>query len=146
MTASSAPNDTDDVAAIAAIRSFHAHVYFDSPAQRAAAERLRALIGERFAVQLGRWHDVPVGPHSAPMFQVAFDNHSFAALVPWLMLNRGALAILVHPNTLAPFDDHLRHALWLGTPLPLRDDALPRRIDGAMQSDVAPNTAPTLKP
>ena len=45
-------------------------------ARRGVAEALRQRIGERFVVQLGRWHDVPVGPHTAAMYQVAFDARS----------------------------------------------------------------------
>ena len=126
------------------IHSFHAHVYFDSPDARTAAAALRERIAERFAVQLGRWHEVPVGPHSQAMYQVAFAGELFGRFVPWLMLNRAGLNILVHPNTLAPRADHLRLALWLGTPLALREDALPARIDAAMQSPVQVNTTPTL--
>ena len=80
------------------IHSYHAHVYYE-PATRDVAQALRQRIGERFSVQLGRWHDVPVGPHSAAMYQVAFASEAFAAFVPWLMLNRQGLSVLVHPNT-----------------------------------------------
>lgn len=55
------------------IVSWHAHVYFDPATTRPQAERVRGAIAERFRVQLGRWHDVPIGPHSAAMYQVAFD-------------------------------------------------------------------------
>jgi aromatic ring-cleaving dioxygenase len=128
---------------LAAVRSWHAHVYYDPTATRAVAEGLRARIGERFVVQLGRWHDVPVGPHTAAMYQVAFDVAQFAAFVPWLALNRSGLSVLVHPNTLAPRDDHLRHALWLGTPLALKGEVLPETETAEEESAVAPNTAPT---
>jgi len=41
-------------------------------------------------------------------------NDQFAAVVPWLMLNRGGLSILVHPNTDDPVADHEVNPLWLG--------------------------------
>ena len=122
------------------IVSWHAHVYFDPAATRLQAERVRSGIAQRFKVQLGRWHEVPVGPHTAPMYQVAFDVDVFAGLVPWLALHREGLSVLVHPNTLAPRADHLVHALWLGTPLPLRDDVLPESIAARDESPVMPNT------
>ena len=34
------------------------------------------------SVQLGRWHDVPVGPHTAAMYQVAFATELFARSCP----------------------------------------------------------------
>ena len=108
--------------------------------ERDAAARLRDAIDARFAVQIGRWHDVPVGPHTQAMYQVAFDVAEFAAFVPWLALERASLSVLVHPNTLAPRDDHLRHALWLGMPLALKGDVLPEAIEEEDESAVVPNT------
>jgi len=130
----------------APILSYHAHVYYDPAMTRHAAEALRQRIGERFGVQLGRWHDVPVGPHTAAMYQVAFATEVFAAFVPWLMLNRAGLTVLLHPNTLAPRDDHLLHALWLGPPLALKEEVLPLRIDAKDESSIVPNTTPHLNP
>jgi aromatic ring-cleaving dioxygenase len=128
------------------ILSYHAHVYYDPARTRAEAETLRQRIAERFVVQLGRWHDVPVGPHTAAMYQVAFATEVFAAFVPWLMLNRDGLDVLVHPNTLAPRDDHFLHALWLGQKLALKDTVLPLRIEADQESPIEPNTTPTLAP
>jgi aromatic ring-cleaving dioxygenase len=128
------------------ILSYHAHVYYDPAHTRAVAEVLRERIAERFRVQLGRWHDVPVGPHTAAMYQVAFDTEVFACFVPWLMLNRDGLDVLVHPNTLAPRDDHLLHALWLGRTLALKEEVLPLRIDAGQESPIEANTLPTLAP
>jgi aromatic ring-cleaving dioxygenase len=132
--------------ALAAIHSWHAHVYYDPAGTRGVAEALRQCIAERFVVQLGRWHDVPVGPHTAAMYQVAFRTDVFAAFVPWLMLNRNNLDVLVHPNTLAPRADHLVHALWLGDKRALKEAALPARIDEDQESPSEPNTTPTLSP
>jgi DOPA 4,5-dioxygenase len=109
----------------ATIRSYHAHIYYD-PETRPLAERLREAIGGRFDVQLGRWHDEPVGPHPTSMYQVAFPVAEFPRFVPWLMLNRGPLSVLIHPQAVDAYDDHSLHAMWLGTPLPLRLEVLRR--------------------
>ena len=123
-----------------AIVSWHAHVYFDPASTRPQAKRVRSGVAERFKVQLGRWHDVAIGPHSAAMYQVAFDVTVFAELVPWLALHREGLSVLVHPNTLAPRADHLVHAIWLGPPLPLRVEVLPESIEAGEESSIVPNT------
>jgi len=124
------------------IVSWHAHVYFDPSVTRAQAERVREGIARRFKVQLGRWHEVPIGPHTQAMYQVAFDVGVFAALLPWLALHREGLSVLVHPNTLAPRADHLVHAIWLGPSLPLRPEVLPDSIAVADESPIVANTVP----
>jgi len=130
---------------LAAIASFHAHVYFDGPEQRERAMALREQIGERFAVALGRVHDRLVGPHACPMYQVAFDTATFGNFVPWLMLNRQGLTVLVHPNTRDQRSDHLVHALWMGQVLDIVDvDMLP--TDDEAEGPLPPNTAPTITP
>jgi len=107
------------------IRGYHAHIYYDAETRPLAA-RLREAIGNRFAVELGRWRDEPVGPHPVPMYQAAFAAAEFPRIVPWLMLNRGGLSVLVHPQTDDAYDDHTINALWLGAPLPLRVEGLRR--------------------
>ena len=105
------------------IKGYHVHVYYSSQT-RAIAERLRTEIGERFHARLGSWHDEPVGPHPVSMYQVAFAAEEFSGLVPWLMLNREGLDVLVHPLSGDSIADHTRFAAWLGKPLPLRLDVL----------------------
>ena len=95
------------------ISGYHAHVYYD-PSDRAPAERLRAAIEERFDVQLGRWHDRPIGPHPQASYQVAFEPALFESLVPWLALNRDGLTIFLHPLTGDDLADHRDYAMWLG--------------------------------
>lgn len=112
------------------IKAYHAHIYFD-PATKPFALTLREAITARFTVEMGRVHDVPVGPHPQSMYQVAFAIDEFAKLVPWLMLNRGALSILVHPRTDDEVADHERLPLWLGTPLPLDIEFLRNLPPGA---------------
>jgi aromatic ring-cleaving dioxygenase len=111
-----------------ATHGYHAHIYYDAET-RPIAERLREAIGNRFGVELGRWRDEPVGPHPVPMYQAAFPAAEFPRIVPWLMLNRGGLSVLVHPQTEDAYDDHTIHALWLGAPLPLRVEGLRRNRD-----------------
>ena len=107
----------------AEVRAYHAHVYYLAET-RGAAEAVRERLGALFPVQLGRWHDVPVCPHSRGMYQVLFDPVDFPRILPWLMLNRRGLDILVHPETGNELADHTAHALWLGERLPLRLEAL----------------------
>ena len=126
MAASAAPSTASRPGDIepGRIAGYHAHVYYRDPATRAVAAELRAAIGERFETVLGRWHDVPIGPHPCGMYQVAFATKVFATLVPWLALNRHGLSILVHPETGDDPADHSDHAMWLGEPLPLDIESL----------------------
>lgn len=107
------------------IEGYHAHIYYDA-ASRATAERLRQEMAARFTARLGNWHDEPVGPHPVAMYQLAFGAAEFPRLVPWLMLNRGGLDVLVHPLSGDSLADHTRFAMWLGKALPLRLDVLRR--------------------
>ena len=100
------------------IEGYHAHVYYD-PETKPAAQRLREAIGARFKVRLGSWHDNPVGPHPAAMYQVLFAVEELPRLLPFLMLNREGLSVLVHPVTGDDYIDHADFPLWLGKPLPL---------------------------
>jgi len=109
------------------IRGFHAHVYYD-PESRDRAARLREGLGQ-FDVRLGSWHDEPVGPHPKAMYQVVFSPDQFGAVVPWLMLHREGLDVLVHPETGNSVEDHLNRCLWLGEKLRLRVGTL-RRAGG----------------
>jgi DOPA 4,5-dioxygenase len=102
----------------AEITGYHAHIYYDAET-RDVARSVRLGIEGRFNCVLGRWHDRPVGPHPKPMYQVAFEAEEFPKIVPWLMINRRALDILVHPNTADPVEDHDISPIWLGDKLAL---------------------------
>ena len=77
-----------------------------------------------FDVRMGRWREEPVGAHPQAMYQVAFAAADFARIVPWLMLNRQGLTVLVHPETGDDVADHDVHPLWLGEKLDLDIDTL----------------------
>ena len=105
------------------IPSFHAHIYY-TPETREVAAAVREELGRRFQVQLGRWHDQPVGPHLEAMYQVAFQGDQFNALTQWLMLNRRGLTVFLHPETGDALADHRDHAIWMGRLLELNLAAL----------------------
>jgi DOPA 4,5-dioxygenase len=96
-----------------AITGYHAHVYYDARS-KPVAEQLRAALAARFEVELGRWHDQPIGPHPSGSYQIAFRPELFAALVPWLAINRQGLTVFVHPETGDALADHSAHVIWLG--------------------------------
>ncbi len=103
------------------ITHYHAHVYYDPAASRGRAERLRERVAAEFPqARLGRWHDELVGPHPQSMYQIAFPAGMLASFVPWLMLNRDGLTVLLHPETGNNYADHSAHAAWFGAVLPLR--------------------------
>jgi DOPA 4,5-dioxygenase len=119
-----APGQPDATAAAnhpRAITLYHAHVYYDAETTRDHAQRLRSRVGAEFpGAKLGRWHDKLVGPHPQSMYQIEFPAELLGAFVPWLMLNRDGLTVLLHPETGDDYRDHTMHAAWFGAMLPLR--------------------------
>jgi DOPA 4,5-dioxygenase len=108
------------------VHGYHAHVYYDA-ATLPVAEKLSKALVANFPVELGRFSGEAVGPHPVPQFQIMFTTDAFESVVPWLMLNRDGLDILVHPLTDDMVDDHTVYALWLGTPIGLKLDTMQRR-------------------
>jgi aromatic ring-cleaving dioxygenase len=108
------------------VHGYHAHVYYDK-ATFPAATRLRDALGEGLPVEVGSLRDEPVGPHPVSQFAVIFKADAFQTVVPWLMLHREGLDILVHPLTDDMVDDHSVYALWLGTPVALKLHTMQRR-------------------
>ena len=109
------------------IRGFHAHVYFDAITRR-TAERIHDELAQHLGVDVGALHERPVGPHAKAMFQVTIDPEQFASVVPWLMVNRADLSVLVHPITDDPVRDHDTSPLWMGEPLPIDVEFLRRHV------------------
>jgi len=110
------------------IAHYHAHVYYDPASSRGRAEQLRERVGSEFPqAKLGRWHDELVGPHPQSMYQIAFPKEMLDKFVPWLMLNRDGLTVLLHPETGDDYTDHSAHAAWFGAVLPLRLDVFKKK-------------------
>ena len=103
------------------IEDWHAHIYFDADS-RDAAWTLREQIEAEFDIEMGRFHERPVGPHLRWSYQVLFRPELFSQLIPWLALNRGDLVVFIHPNTDDELKDHRDRAVWLGAKLDLKLD------------------------
>lgn len=98
---------------VSEIRGYHAHIYFDAGTAD-AAQRLREEIERLFDIEVGRFHEKPVGPHPRFSYQVAFAPALFGTFIPWLSLNREGLTVFVHADTGDDLRDHTDHVLWLG--------------------------------
>lgn len=70
------------------------------------------------------------------MFEInIFSPEQFGAFVPWLVVHRGPLSVLVHPNSEDGDEvrDHAQRATWLGERVELKLEVLGRRtmaVDG----------------
>ena len=107
------------------IEGYHAHVYYDTDSH-ATAQQLAQAVTDKFAVELGGFFDNPIGPHPVANLQIIFSTAEFASVVPWLMLNRRGLDVLIHPLTDDSVRDHDTDGAWLGTPVPLNLHVLSR--------------------
>ena len=105
------------------IKGYHAHVYYDA-ASKPVATKLRETLISKFKVEPGGFSDEPRGPHPISQFNLIFETPEFDAVVPWLMLNREGLDVLVHPLSDSSYNDHTAFAMWLGNPVALKTDIL----------------------
>jgi DOPA 4,5-dioxygenase len=113
-------------------RGYHAHIYYDVATTRAAAERLCAGLDGSFRVEIAGFRDTPRGPHPTSNVLVIFKDAEFERVVPWLMLHRGDLDVLIHPLTEDAVLDHSDYAIWLGNPVTLKLDTLSHRRGGQL--------------
>ncbi|EWC44636.1 Uncharacterized protein DRE_06625 [Drechslerella stenobrocha 248] len=103
--------------------AFDVHVYYHEPNKqqkdfaRSLWERIRHEFPE---LKVFRFWEKPIGPHLTAMFEVnLFTPAQFGAFIPWLMMHRGPLSVLVHPHTGDELHDHLVNGIWLGEKMPL---------------------------
>ena len=115
---------------------YHAHIYYDPTATRTLAERVCAALSEKFSVEIEEFRDAPRGPHPISNGLVIFKPDQFEHVVPYLMLNRDGLDVLVHPLTTDAVEDHSSYAIWLGNPVELKLHTLPHGRGGQLPSGV----------
>ncbi|KAM0277720.1 hypothetical protein ACHAQH_005580 [Verticillium albo-atrum] len=109
---------------------FDIHIYHfqNNPAHAKHAKELWERIRREFPeLRVYRFWEKPVGPHPIAMFEVnLFTPAQFGAFIPWLVMYRGPLSALVHPNTDEEGDEaaielrnHVERGFWLGEKIPL---------------------------
>lgn len=95
---------------------FDIHIYFQqtSAAQTKYAKELHERIRREFPeLRVYSLFERPIGPHPIGMFEVnVFSPEQFGAFVSWLVVWRGPLSALVHPNTGEDVRDHSQRATW----------------------------------
>ncbi|KAK4927593.1 hypothetical protein LTR28_005903, partial [Elasticomyces elasticus] len=93
---------------------FDVHIYFQqtNPDEVTFAKELWERIRREFPeLRIYPVFDRPIGPHPIGMFEVnIFTPAQFGAFVSWLVVNRGPLSALVHPNTDDEERDHTQRA------------------------------------
>ena len=101
------------LASMTSFSEFHAHIYFGSGTKDTAKD-LMNNITDNFSLEVGTFHEKPVGPHPCWSFQVKFDTKMFGIFVPWLLGNRNRLTVFIHACTGDNLLDHTENVCWLG--------------------------------
>ncbi|KAH6678535.1 DOPA-like domain-containing protein [Halenospora varia] len=111
--------------------AFDIHIYYfqKNAKQVQYARELWERIRREFPeLRIYKFWEEPIGPHPVAMFEVnLFTPAQFGAFIPWLVIYRGPLSVLVHPNTVntqtGEHDeqerDHTQRATWMGDRMPL---------------------------
>ena len=100
-------------AGTAAIRDFHAHIYYD-PAEVDRAKALAVEVQRRFGVAVGHFHLRAVGPHPRGSCQMTVPTDQFGEVATWLIVHRSGLTIFAHASTGDDHIDHTENVLWFG--------------------------------
>ena len=116
---------------------YHAHIDYDPTSTRAVAEGVCAALGAQCQVEIEAFRDTPVGPNPLANVLVLFTPDQFAHVVPYLMVHRDGLDVLVHPLTENAVEDHTDFAMWLGKPVELKIHTLPNGRGGRLPSGVS---------
>ena len=101
------------LASMTSFSEFHAHIYFGSRTKDKAKDFMNNIT-DNFSLEVGTFHEKPVGPHPCWSFQVKFDTKMFGIFVPWLMVNRNRLTVFIHACTGDNLLDHTENVCWLG--------------------------------
>lgn len=103
--------------------AYHIHFYCTDEQIPLAQKVREALVNSDCGIEgAGPVRNRPIGPHPLPMFEAWFPNSALDKVLRWAMQNRRGLSVMLHPLSGSDLADHRDHAMWLGSPLPLRLD------------------------
>jgi len=91
-------------------------VYFSAGDETARAKKLCELAGSHFGerVEIGRFHERPVGPHPRGSCQIRVAPGDLEEVIVWLAANRNGITVFCHLDTGQNLADHTEHVIWLG--------------------------------
>jgi DOPA 4,5-dioxygenase len=120
------------------IKEFHFHVYWfinDQQTKRQAEDLRNEIIrlnrSKYFvAIPLDTVNYEPRGPHPIGSYEVWVPQEYFAKVYSWFLLHRPSnISVLLHPLTRHELLDHTERAVFLGSSIPLKLDALSSQLD-----------------
>ncbi len=106
---------------------YHAHIYYDAMSKQTAMDLVQKL-DNLFNVEIGQFHDKPIGPHPTGSIQVTVGPEPLGTILNWFAQNRQGLTIFWHPNTGDVMKDHTEHTIWMGAMPELNLDFLERFV------------------
>jgi DOPA 4,5-dioxygenase len=118
---------------VSEIKEFHFHVYWFLHDQHTKdqAESLRSeiirLTNQKYfvAIPLDTVNYEPRGPHPIGSYEVWVPQEHFAKVYSWFLLHRPSnISVLLHPLTKHEMLDHTERAVFLGSSIPLKLNAL----------------------
>jgi aromatic ring-cleaving dioxygenase len=106
-----------------AVKSYHAHVYYnDDETGRAENVRLKLQTELPGEVKVHGLVARAIGPHPRPMFEVDFQSSRLHQIKEWFEKNNDGLSVMIHPITGDHVKDHQDLSVWVGKKLDLKLD------------------------
>jgi DOPA 4,5-dioxygenase len=97
---------------------FHAHLYWQTEKERQIVLAMRPTL-KLLGAEVGNIHDVAVGPHVEPMYQVKYTTE-IQEQVEHLLTTALRSPILLHESIKDDYRDHTENVRWLNKQLELK--------------------------
>ncbi len=94
-------------------KTYHLHFYYNE-SNIEYAKSLGQEIKKLYQVELGRFHERPVGPHPMWSVQLTLDRSNLYDALSFSIQNREDLIFFIHPVSGDDLKDHTDYATWVG--------------------------------